>query len=585
VCPGEIGCVPDAPLKTVGKYQLTDLLGQGAMGVVYRALDPVLNRYVAIKLMGQGVAADEHLRERFMREAQAAGSLQHPNIITIYDFGEVEGHLYIAMEYLEGADLSEVIERGDSLPLPAKLDIIIDALSALHYAHSRHVVHRDIKPANIRVSVDGHAKLMDFGIARLERSDLTKSGVLIGTPHYMAPEQITNGQISPATDIFAMGVVLYELLASRRAFDGDTLHAVLYKVVSEEPPSLRDMSPAIPAALRMIVERAIAKDPKTRYQSAGAMAQALSDVRAQLSGGAAVTIVARRTPLGMMTTAEERKRERRIAVWGGVASAAVIVVAAALGFMVTRGSPRAPANVPQAAPAASPAPATPSPGPSGAGEAAPTGAPAAATPSGVAAQPPRPQPSAPAASVTGREPRAGAASVAAVPSAAPPPRRADSTAAPGAAAPPAQAPAPSPTPANTVQVAAPLAPAPAPVGSQGAPPTSAPPAAASDPRPEIEQLVAAYARAIEARSVSEVRRVYPGLTASQQQGWERFFQSARTVRARLAITSLDVNGAVASLSVSGAYEYEAGAGPQRQSVNFAATAVRDADGWRLQSVR
>ena len=220
------------PPERIGKYQITDFLGQGAMGVVYRALDPLLGRYVAIKVMSQGIASDQELRDRFLREARAAGSLQHPNIITIYDFGEADGSLYIAMEYVEGSDLSEIMERRDPLPLTGKLDIVVDALHALDYAHTRGVVHRDVKPANIRVSVDGRAKLMDFGIARLEKSDLTKSGMMVGTPSYMAPEQITGGKVSASTDVFAMGAVLYEFLSNRPTFSGDTLHAVLYKVVS-----------------------------------------------------------------------------------------------------------------------------------------------------------------------------------------------------------------------------------------------------------------------------------------------------------------------------------------------------------------
>ena len=564
------------------------------MGVVYRALDPALNRYVAVKLMGQGMATDPHLRERFMREAQAAGSLQHPNIITIYDFGEVEGHLYIAMEYVEGSDLSQIIERGDQLPLPAKLDIIIDALNALNYAHSRHLVHRDIKPANIRVSVDGHGKLMDFGIARLERSDLTQSGMLVGTPHYMSPEQVTSGKISPATDIFAMGVVLYELLAYRKAFDGDTLHAVLYKVVSEEPPSLAELSPSIPQALRAVVARAIAKDPAARYQTAAAMARALSEVREQLSGGAPVTILARRTPLATLATAEERERERRIAVWGGIAAAVVIVAAAVLGFLVTRGS-RAPASAPPSAlarqPSAAPSPAAPAGGQPATQAPAETSAPAAPGAGSSLAVPPAAQAqrgARGAAAPMVRLDSAAQGGVGAGQAPAPAPSQAPRPVESAGAAPSPAVPAPQPaaSPASSVAAAPQNLPASAPAAAPAsAPPTPAAPAALPDPRPEIEQLVAAYARAIESRRVSEIRGVYPGLTASQQQGWERFFQTVRSVRANLAITRLQVNGATATLAVQGAYEYDTEAGQQRQPANFTATAVRDADGWRLQTVR
>jgi len=547
--------VPDTPPTHIGKYQLTDLLGQGAMGVVYRALDPLLNRYVAVKLMEQGINTDAVLRDRFLREAQAAGSLQHPNIITIFDFGEVEGHLYIAMEYIEGADLSELIERKDALPLPAKLDIIIDVLHALNYAHGRGVVHRDVKPANIRVSVDGRGKLMDFGIARLESSNLTQSGMLIGTPNYMAPEQVTSGQVSPATDIFSLGVVLYEFLSYRRTFDGDTLHAVLYKIVSEQAPALNTLLTGIPAPLQAIVEKALAKDPKDRYQNAGAMAQELTNVRTALSSGTAVTIATRLTPLATPAMPEEKPRPRRVARWAVVAVGSVIVASAAIGIALTRHRPSAAApTAPAAAPATSPAPGSP----------ATPGAASSAVPERGAAAKAMPAPQTPAA-----QPGPAAAGSAPVAAAAP------------AAAPTAtQATAPAPAPQ---QAAPPIAPA----QPSAAPQTVAPtPAPASDPRPEIEQLLAAYARAIESRSVAELRQVYPGLTGAQQQGWEQFFQSTRSIRARLAITRLDVAGPSADLSVSGAYDYDAGGGrTEHQPVTFRATAAQDGGAWRFRTIR
>ena len=527
------------------------------MGVVYRALDPVLNRHVAIKLMSQGIAADAELRDRFMREARAAGSLQHPNIITIFDFGEVDGHLFIAMEYIEGADLSEIIERRDPLPLTAKLDIVIDVLHALNYAHSRHVVHRDIKPANIRVSVEGRGKLMDFGIARLEDSTLTKSGMLIGTPNYMAPEQVTSGQVSPATDIFSLGVVLHEFLTYRTVFGGDTLHAVLYKIVSENPPSLRG-TPGVPDAVAQILEKALAKDPQARYPAAAAMAQALSAARTALSGGSeAVTIHSRKTPL--MTMAPPGARSRRRAGWALAAAGTALLLGAAIWTTVSlRRGATTQAPVPLA-PAGPPSPAAtaqrqPAPAPSRA-DAGARPAPAAAA-SGARAE------AAPAQA----EPRRDA--VAAAPGAA----AAVEQAAPGAAT-PAAAPAPG------------AAVLPAPPPAPPAAPAPAAPQPAAVPTADIEQLIAAYARAIELRSVAEIRRVYPGLTGPQQQNWEQFFPSVRSVRARLAITRLDASGSSADLSVSGSYEYNAGGRTVQQPVTFRATAVFENGAWRLQTVR
>ncbi|HKG90440.1 MAG TPA: serine/threonine-protein kinase, partial [Gemmatimonadaceae bacterium] len=273
----------DSGITQVGKYHVLELVGEGAMGVVYRAVDPVLNRAVAVKVMNDALAREEELRARFLREAQAAGSLQHPNVITIYDFGEVEGHLYIAMEYVEGDDLEHVLNVREPLPLQTKLDIITDVLSGLAYAHKRGIVHRDIKPANIRLTEDRRAKIMDFGIAHLASSRATRTGMIVGTPDYMAPEQVTGGQITAATDLFSVGTVLYEILSGARPFQSTTVHGVLYKVVSEHPPALKSMNPGLPPELYAIVQRALAKDPASRFSSALEMAAAVSAVRSSLT--------------------------------------------------------------------------------------------------------------------------------------------------------------------------------------------------------------------------------------------------------------------------------------------------------------
>src|SRR5918911_1757071 len=264
----------------VGKYQIIELIGEGAMGAVYRAVDPVLERPVAIKVMTDALARAPELHDRFLREAQAAGSLQHPNVITIYDFGEVDGHPFIAMELIEGADLETIVARHEPLTLEAKLDIAIDVLAGLDYAHKRGVVHRDIKPANIRITEEGRAKLMDFGIAHLSSSNMTKTGMMMGTPNYMAPEQVTGEKTSPATDIFAFGAVLFELLTGKKPFQGPTLHSTLFKIVSENAPSLLECLPGLPASLDRIVQKALAKDPQDRFATALEMANELSVARA-----------------------------------------------------------------------------------------------------------------------------------------------------------------------------------------------------------------------------------------------------------------------------------------------------------------
>ncbi len=303
--------------KELGKYQITDVLGEGAMGVVYRAYDPVLDRYLAVKVMSAVIASDTNLRERFMREARAAGSLQHPNVVTIYDFGEAGEHLYIAMEFIEGADLSEIIRRRDPLSLAQRLDIVIDALNGLAYAHGRGVVHRDVKPANIRVSAEGRGKLMDFGIARVNSSELTKSGEMIGTPQYMAPEQVMGGAVAATTDIFSMASVLYELLTYTRPFNGETLHAVLFNVVSEEPASILELDQQLPPALDTIIKRAHSKDPLHRYESATAFAKDLGSVRFALSSGGGATMAVRPSQMRHVLTDSDRQYLESL---GGVAA-------------------------------------------------------------------------------------------------------------------------------------------------------------------------------------------------------------------------------------------------------------------------
>jgi len=274
--------------RRVGKFELHEPIGEGAMGAVWRAYDSVIRRYVALKLLSRaGRTADA--RERLLREARAAGALQHPNIVTIYDLGEADGQLFIAMELVDGHDLSTLIALSEPLPLERKLDLVIDVLQGLSYAHERGVIHRDIKPSNVRIASDGSVKIMDFGIARLQSADVTGSGAIVGTPTYMAPEQITNGAITPATDVFAVGCLLYELLTYRKPFEGETVHGVLYQVLTTDPKPLRATVPSIPAALERVVSKALIKVPEERYETARQMQSALFAIRAALSGASDTT--------------------------------------------------------------------------------------------------------------------------------------------------------------------------------------------------------------------------------------------------------------------------------------------------------
>ncbi|HMF87711.1 MAG TPA: serine/threonine-protein kinase, partial [Gemmatimonadaceae bacterium] len=319
-------------ISSIGKYRIIELVGEGAMGVVYRAQDSVLERTVAIKVMNESIARQEDLRKRFLHEAQAAGSLQHPNVVCIYDLGEVDGHLFIAMEFVQGVDLERLIELGEPLSLQARLDIIIDVLTGLAYAHKRGIVHRDIKPANIRVADDGRAKIMDFGVAHLASSSMTSTGSILGTPSYMAPEQITEGKTSPATDIFAVGGVLYQILAQMKPFDAPTLQNLFFKIITEHPRPVTELMPGLPPALDRIVRKAMAKEPAQRYASALDMANDLTNVRSKLSGPsypASVSLSASVASAIEQSRKTSGIRTRKFAYIGAGALAAVAVIAIA----------------------------------------------------------------------------------------------------------------------------------------------------------------------------------------------------------------------------------------------------------------
>jgi serine/threonine-protein kinase len=270
--------------RRLGKYELHTLIGEGAMGIVWKAYDTVLRRYVALKLLSNHFGKTKEMQERFLREARAAGAIQHPNIVTVYDLGDAEGQLFIAMELVEGRDLSDIITLREPMALERKLDLVIELLDGLHFAHQRGIIHRDVKPSNVRIVPDGRVKIMDFGIARLQSADASGSGAIVGTPTYMAPEQITNGAITPATDVFAVGCTLYELLSFHKPFEGESVHGVLYQVLTTEPKPLRTVAPSIPAALERVVAKAMNKVPHERYETAAQMQSTLLGIRAALSG-------------------------------------------------------------------------------------------------------------------------------------------------------------------------------------------------------------------------------------------------------------------------------------------------------------
>lgn len=272
------------PSTHFGRYRVLRELGRGAMGVVYLAEDDSLQRQVAIKtlLLPAEEGDRAHLEARFLQEAKAAGSLNHPGIITIHDLGREGDWLYIAMELLEGVELRDRMAPG-VLPLHEAVDIAAQVAAALGAAHARGVVHRDIKPGNIMLLGDGHAKIMDFGIARMQKSEVrTDSGTMMGSPRYMAPEQVAGHAVDRRTDIFSLGAMLYEMVAGVPAFSAGNLGELLKTILHATPPPPSQFRAGVPAALDAVIARAMQKNAAARYQDAGEMARDLAQCRSAI---------------------------------------------------------------------------------------------------------------------------------------------------------------------------------------------------------------------------------------------------------------------------------------------------------------
>ncbi len=610
--------------RRLGKFELHELIGEGAMGVVWKAYDTVLRRYVALKLLGTHFGKTHDARERFLREARAAGALQHPNIVTIYDLGEAGGQLFIAMELVDGRDLSELISSSEPLALERKLDIVIELLQGLAYAHERGVIHRDIKPSNVRVATDGRVKIMDFGIARLQSAEFTGSGAIVGTPTYMAPEQITNGPITPATDLFAVGCALYELLSYRKPFEGETLHGVLYQVLTTDPRPLRTMAPSIPASLERVVAKAMNKVPEDRYEHARQMQQALLGIRAALSGASGTT-----ERLAPRWTAIPAPLLRLIThapmTWRVVVLSTLTVVAALLWYV----SRTPPPPTPTPPPAARPLPAAvlagasvdqliqyPLPGglnsallalrDSALGtreRARRTGAMKNNVPSMVLAE--TVLQTAEQAIRSGAEARASNAYLSAVSeykkaqgeveqlrqeaerliARATPVVKGLATRPEAGRAAGSLARAESLYRAMDYALAKLAATDAEQVGvAAGVAPASPQPA---DPRAAVEVLLQDLARAVASERVANLRVLYPGMTDNERKSWESFFRSAAQLTVHYKLKSFSVRASSASTVVEASYLFvPKGGGVQRedrrrQAMQFTKTT----NGWRIGSVR
>lgn len=607
--------------RRLGKYELQQLLGEGAMGIVWKAYDTVLRRYVALKLLGSSFRKTTDMQERFLREAQAAGAIQHANIVTVYDLGESDGQLYIAMELVEGRDLSDMIALRDPLALERKLDITIEVLAGLHFAHQRGTIHRDVKPSNVRVMPDGRVKIMDFGIARLQNANVTGSGAIVGTPTYMAPEQITNGAITPATDVFSVGCMLYELLCYQRPFEAESVHGVLYQVLTTEPRPLRTVAPSIPAALERVVAKAMAKVPHERYESAGQMLATLQGIRSALSGAGdeATQPLGRWTPLPrpMLKLITHAPMKWRLAVLAALAAVVILLV-------------YAPAPPPSEVAAVTP-PATAAPAP----------------PPGLAAPPPAPPDAAPVSlAVSARRDSALAAHERAVNAGAKknnvpamilgetmfeasdralrvgdqsralsgyvdaarlygrardeargmeheaqrmiervtPVVQAIPTGRPASDAGIYLARAESLLREHDFTLAKVAAQSAEQIGIDAgiAPPSSQP----RDTPGAIDVLLADLGRALSSERIPNLRVIYPGLTDEDAKGWEQFFQGWNQITAKFTVNDLKAQGNIATGDVRAVFQYvpARGGAPRVDRRRFTMRFEKKEVGWRLAAV-
>jgi eukaryotic-like serine/threonine-protein kinase len=288
----------EAGQMVADRYRLISRLGSGGMADVWLAEDQELRRQVALKFLLERFAQDQPFVERFRREATAAAGLQHPNVVGIYDRGEWEGLHYIAMEYVEGASLKDLIARG--LTVPEAVEIVHQTLAGVGYAHEHGIVHRDLKPHNVLVDRDGRARVADFGIARAGASEITQAGSVLGTAQYLSPEQAQGREVTPASDLYSVGIVLYEALTGRLPFEAETPVAVALKQISERPRAPRELNPEVSPALDAVVLRALAKDPANRYPSAGEFRRALDAAEADPQGdslGATAVVPAAVAPI------------------------------------------------------------------------------------------------------------------------------------------------------------------------------------------------------------------------------------------------------------------------------------------------
>ncbi len=315
-----------------GRYRVLHRIGSGGMADVYLAHDSQLGRQVALKLLHRRFAEDEQFVERFRREASSAAGLQHPNVVAVYDRGAWEGTYYIAMEYLQGRTLKQVCRDEAPLPPVRAIDLALPILQAARFAHRRGIVHRDLKPQNVMVDDEGAVKVTDFGIARAGASDMTETGSIMGTAQYLSPEQAQGKDVGPPSDLYSIGIILYEMLTGRVPFDGDSPVTIALKQVSEDPVPPRDLVPGIPEDLEAIVMWSLRKDPGERPVDADAMIRALEAVRERIVTGAEPEGT---SAFGAVPAAGEETPRSRAWLWA-VLVALLLLGGGALAYALTR---------------------------------------------------------------------------------------------------------------------------------------------------------------------------------------------------------------------------------------------------------
>jgi len=306
-------------LKKLGKYTILSIIGQGAMGVVYKGFDPNIERTVAIKTIRKDAlnkVERQSLLTRFKREAQAAGRLTHPNIVTVYDYDEDGDNAFIAMEYVHGRELQDFLAGKERFSLHTIIDIVSQLLDALIYSHAQGVVHRDIKPANILVLGNGQIKVMDFGIAKIDSSTLTQFGDIFGTPSYMSPEQCSGQPVDKRSDLYSSGVILYHLITGEKPFHGDSITSIIHQVMTNEPPKVSKINKQAPSFLDKVVRKALAKEPAQRFQSAEEFKDALTKdslageiLSAELSGKTNTELREMCTAAGITGISKKNKKQ------------------------------------------------------------------------------------------------------------------------------------------------------------------------------------------------------------------------------------------------------------------------------------